>query len=408
MSEHTQHSSDSGPALAEEDLDLRLTRFIAGLANARYAETTLRGKERLIAPFIRWARDNRVAASELDEACVDAFLVCPARRRSKHRTALQQFVEHLRAAEVAPRRPRELSSGETLLQEYLGHLRDERGLSPHSLAAYSPFVRSFVLAQVLPESAETMDALAVRSHVLKQCRDRSVSSVKLQAAALRSFLRFCFVNGTTARDLSTAVPQVGRWQSANAAPFLMGKEVEQVIAVAERSTTRGRRDFAILLLLARLGLRASEVLALELDDIRWEAGEIVVRGKGRLHDCLPLLVDVGEALSLYLRTARGPSSSRRVFLRQIAPRVGLTQPSGVSKIARDAMRRAGLLPSGRAGGHVFRHSLASRMIQNGASLPEISQVLRHRSTSTTQLYAKLDLDGLRGVAMPWPGAEVSR
>ena len=402
----SEQSSGSESSVAE-DLDHHLTRFIGGLAKTRYAESTLRGKERLIGPFIRWARDNRIVASDLDEACVDAFLACPSRRRYKHRTALQQFIEYLRAAEVVPRRSREPSPGETLFQKYLDHLRDERGLSPHSLAAYSPFVRSFVLAQELPENAETMDALAIRSHMLDQCRDRSVSSMKLLAAALRSFLRFCFLNGTTARDLSTALPPVGRWQTATATPFLAGEEVEQVVAAADRSTTRGCRDFAILLLLARLGLRASEVIALELDDVRWEAGEIVVRGKGRFHDCLPLLDDVGEALSLYLCTARGPSRSRRVFLRQIAPRVGLTQPADVSKIARDAMRRAGLLPSGRAGAHVFRYSLASRMIQRGASLPEISQVLRHRSTSTTQLYAKLDLDGLRGVARPWPGEEVS-
>jgi integrase/recombinase XerD len=403
----SEHSSGSEPLVAE-NLDLHLTRFIAGLANAGYAGKTLRDKERLVAPFIRWARDKRVAANALDETCVDAFLRCPSRRRDGHRTALRQFVEHLRVAEVVPRRCEEASPAETLLHRYFDHLRDARGLSPHSLAAYSPFVHSFVLAQKLPETAETMDALAVRSHVLDQCRDRTVSSVKLQAAALRSFLRFCFLNGTTARDLSTAVPPVGRWQAAAASPFLTGEEVEQVIAAADRSTTRGRRDFAILLLLARLGLRASEVLTLEFDDVRWEAGEIVVRGKGGLHDRLPLLADVGEALALYLRMARGSSRSRRVFLRLIAPRVGLTQPTDVSKIARTAMRRAGLLPSGRAGAHVFRHSLASRMIQRGASLPEISQVLRHRSTITTQLYAKLDLDGLRGVARPWPDSEVSR
>lgn len=403
----SEHSSGSGPAVAEE-FDLHLTRFIAGLRNARYAETTVRNKKRLITSFIRWLRDSHVDASDLDEAWVDAFVVCPLRRRYNHRTALQQFIEYLRTAEVAPRRPREPSPGETLLQKYFGHLRDERGLSKHSLAAYSPFVRSFLHAQRLPEKAETLDALDVRSHVLDQCRGRAVSSVKLQAAALRSFLRFCFVSGITASDLSTAVPPIGRWQTADTAPVLTGEEVEQVIAAADRSTPRGRRDFAILLLLARLGLRASEVLALELDDVRWEAGEIVVRGKGRFHDCLPLLDDVGDALSIYLRTTRGPSSSRRVFLRHIAPRVGLTQPADVSKIARDAMRRAGLLPSGRAGAHVFRHSLASRMIQRGASLSEISQVLRHRSTSTTEIYAKLDLDGLRNVARSWPGGEVSR
>jgi len=260
----------------------------------------------------------------------------------------------------------------------------------------------------LPQKAEALDALVVRSHLLDGCRSRPASFVKLQAAALRSFLRFCFLDGTVARDLSRAVPPVSRWHAVAAAPVLTGDEVEQVLAAVDRTTARGRRDFAILLLLARLGLRASEVIALELDDIRWEAGEIVVRGKGRLRDRLPLLADVGEALAVYLREAHGPSGSRRVFLRRIAPRVGLTQPATVSKIAREALGRAGLLPQGRVGAHIFRHSLATVMIRHGASLPEISQVLRHRSPGTTQLYAKVDLDGLRSVALPWPGAEVPR
>lgn len=403
MSEYTP---SSGSAFAADLYD-HLTAFTADLAKAGYAVSMQRGKRRLITPFIRWAADKRLVAGDLDEASVDAFLESPERRRYGHRTALQQFVEHLRVAEVAPRRQPETSLGELLLQRYFDHLREGQGLSPHSIAAYSPFVRSLVAALDLPQNAEAMDALAIRSHVLDGCRGRHTSFVKLQAAALRSFLRFCFLEGTITRDLSTAVPPVGRWHAVAVAPILTGEEVEQVIGAADRTTARGCRDFAILLLLARLGLRASEVIALELDDIRWEAGEIVVHGKGRLRDRLPLLADVGEALAVYLRETRGPSGSRRVFLRRIAPCVGLTQPATVSKIAREALQRAGLLPPGRVGAHIFRHSLATLMIRRGASLPEISQVLRHRSTSTTQLYAKVDLGGLRSIGLPWPGAEVS-
>ncbi len=260
----------------------------------------------------------------------------------------------------------------------------------------------------LPEDAAVIDASAIRSHLVDHSQNRSGSFVKLLAAALRSFLRFCFVDGVTVTDLSIAVTPVHRWRLAAVPPFLAPEEVEQVIAAADRSTERGCRSFAILLLLARLGLRASEVIALELDDIRWEAGEIVVRGKGGLHDRLPLVADVGEALALYLSTARGPSKSRRVFLRRIAPRVGLSQPADVSKIAREALQRAELAPSGRVGAHIFRHSLATRMIRRGASLTEISQVLRHRSIGTTELYAKVDFEGIRAVALPWPKAEVMR
>jgi site-specific recombinase XerD len=399
--------SQSEPAGADV-LDVHLRGFIEPLANAGYAKKTRHDKQRLIAPFIRWVREAGIAVRDVDEECVDAFLACPWRRRYNHRNALQQFVEHLRIVEVVPPRRVQPSAAEVLLEKYLAYLRDKQGLSRHSISVYSPFVRAFVVAQRLPENAAAVNAAVVRSHVLDHARNRSVSFVRLLTAALRSFLRFCFLDGTLAPDLSTAVPPVRRWQLAPVPPFLTAEEIERVIAAADRSTTRGCRTFAILLLLARLGLRASEIIALDLDDIGWEAGEILVRGKGRLHDRLPLLADVGEALALYLSTSRGPSTSRRVFLRRKAPRGGLLQPAAVSKIAREALQRAGLLATGRVGAHIFRHSLATRMIRRGASLAEISQVLRHRSTITTQLYTKVEFEGLRDVALPWPSAEVGR
>ncbi len=391
-----------------DGLDDHVTEFVAKLAKSGYAEKTKTDKKRLIAPFIRWVREAGIAVKGVDEVCVDEFLACPSRRRYKHRTALQQFVEHLRSVEVVPQRRLESTPNELLFQRYVDYLRNTQGLSPHSINAYSSFVRAFVAGQRLPENATAVDGLAIRDHQLDHSRNRSDSFVSLLAAALRSFLRFCFLDGLTATDLSKAVSPVRRCQLATVPPFLTAEEVEQVIVTADSSTVGGCRAFAILLLLARLGLRASEIIALELGDIRWEAGEIVVRGKGRLHDRLPLLSDVGEALALYLSTARGPSSSRRVFLRRIAPRIGLSQPADVSKMARQALKRAGLLPTGRVGAHIFRHSLATRMIRNGATLAEISQVLRHRSITTTQLYAKVDLEGLRSVALPWPSAEVQR
>lgn len=405
----SKQSSVSGLTVAV-DLDGYLTEFIARLARAGYAEKTQHDKERLIAPFIRWVCESGIAIANVDEVCVDAFLACPSRRRYNHRIALQQFVEHLRIVEAVPPRRSEPSPAEMLVRRYVDHLCDKQGLSPHSIAVYSPFAHAFVVAQRLPEKAATLDALAVRSHLIGQSRNRSVSFVRLLAAALRSFLRFCFLEGTTTADLATAVLPVRRWQHAAIPPVLSVKQIELVIdvAAARCSTARGARAYAILLLLARLGLRASEILALELDDIRWDVGEILVRGKGRLHDRLPLLHDVGEALALYLREARGPSKSRHVFVRHIAPRVGMLQPSVVGNIAREVLERAGVLPSGRVGAHIFRHSLATRMIQHGASLAEISQVLRHRSTITTQLYAKVEIEGLRGVALPWPSAEASR
>jgi site-specific recombinase XerD len=387
---------------------VHLAAFLAALAKSGYSEKTQHDKRRAVVQFARWVQAARIAVGDLDEAHVAAFLSRPSRRRRKHpaRPALHQFLEHLRSiGAVPPRRRSDPSPAEVLVRRYVDHPRDDQGLCPRSIEVYSPFVRAFVVALRLPEYGAALDAVAVRSYLLDHSRTRSVSFVKLLAAALRSFLRFCLFDGMTASDLSTAVPPVRRWQLAHVPPFLTAEEVERVLAAPDRSTRRGRRAIAILLLLARLGLRAGEVVALELDDIRWKAGEIWVHGKGRLHDRLPLLDDVGEALALYLREARGPNASRRVFLSHRTPAVELAGRSAVCEVAREALQRAGLRPAARVGAHIFRHSLATQMIRCGASLGEIAQVLRHRSIHTTQLYTKVEFEALRGVALPWPSAE---
>jgi integrase/recombinase XerD len=408
MSERTSRSAPQ-PTTAG-DLAADLTTFLTRLAKAGYSQKTKHDKRRLITPFIRWVLRAGIDVASLDETSMDAFLARRSRRRYGHRRALRQFLEHLRSVGAVPPAKSESSQAEMLVQRYVDHLRDRQGLSYHSIAVYSPFARAFVVAHRLPQTAAMLDAPAVHRYLVEDTRNRSGSYVRLLAAALRSFLRFCFVDGTTAADLSSAVLPVRRFQLAAIPPFLTAAEVEHVIAVAatRRSTTSGCRAFAILLLLARLGLRAGEVVTLQLDDIRWDVGEIIIRGKGRFHDRLPLPHDVGDVLARYLRDARGASASRRVFLRHIAPRVGVLRPSTVCQTARNALRRAGLLPRGRVGAHIFRHSLATRMIRRGASLAEISQILRHRSTITTQFYAKVDFEALRDVALPWPSSAVTR
>ena len=407
----TEQSASGSDRAVEDGLDIHLEKFLAMLAAAGYVETTQHEKQRLIVPFIRWAGEAGFEGADLDERRVAAFLSRPSRRRWHHgdseRIALHQFLDHLREVGVSPlRRPVEPSSDEVLVCRYLEHLRGHRGLCPRSIEVYEPFVRAFVTTQRLPERLDALDAPAVRAQLLDYSRSHSISSVKLLTAALRSFLRFLFLSGATAADLSVAVLPVRRWRLATVPPFLTAEEVERAIAVTDRSTARGRRAAAVLLLLARLGLRAGEVVALELDDIHWDVGEILVHGKGRVHDRLPLPDDVGEALALYLRESRGPSSSRSVFLRRCAPHVGLSGPTAVCLIAREAVRGAGLRPKGRVGAHIFRHSLARRMLQRGASLGEISQVLRHRSIEATQLYAKVEFEALGSVARPWPVAGV--
>ncbi len=214
--------------------------------------------------------------------------------------------------------------------------------------------------------SERLDTVTVQEFFLERVGDRSSQYTRLLTAALRSFLRFLYLRGETVIDLSLSVPTVRRWGQAAIPAVLSFEEVERVLSAPDRSTSCGRRDYAILLLLARLGLRVGEIVLLELSDIQWRSGEIIVRGKGRVPDRLPLLSDIGEALALYLGGDRGCSDSRRVFLRMMAPRVGLTGPAAVGHIVRRALARAKIHSPGRGATHLFRHSLAARMIRHGA------------------------------------------
>lgn len=219
---------------------------------------------------------------------------------------------------------------------------------------------------------------------------------------LRSFFRFLYQRGHITSDLASAVPSVANWRLSQIPKSLRPDQVERLLASCDRQTPIGRRDYAILLLLARLGLRAGEVVALTLEDLDWETGVFTVHGKGNRREQLPLPEDVGEALVDYLRHSRPPCSSRRVFIRQRAPRQGFSSSAAIDDVVRRALARAGLNPPFK-GAHLLRHSLATRMLGSGASLAEIGDILRHCCPETTQIYAKVDLSALRALAPPWPG-----
>ena len=219
--------------------------------------------------------------------------------------------------------------------------------------------------------------------------------------AFRSFFRFLFQRGELQADLTASVPMVADRRLSTVPKHLSPEEVERMLKACDRRTRCGRRDYAILLLLARLGLRAGEVVALRLEDINWRAGEILIRGKGLLHDWMPLPADVGEALSSYLRHCRPACQTRRVFLRMLAPRLGFANTAAVRSIVRQALGRADLHPAFK-GAHLLRHSLATSMLGSGATMGEIGEVLRHRAPNTTETYASVDFDGLRSLAHPWP------
>ena len=293
-----------------------------------------------------------------------------------------------------------------LLTQYKDFLINERGLTKQTVYVYTPLVRMAIAGLSRHSGSQRpceWNAEAVHAFLLERSRNRSSEGVRLVAVTLRSLLRFLYLRGEVAFDLSLGVSRFQKWKLATVPTYLSPAEVEKVLAACDVATPTGRRDRAILLLLARLGLRAGEVVTLEVGDIAWRSGEILVRGKGQQRDHLPMPPDVGEAMALYLRLDRGGSASRRAFLRLKAPIEGLAGPAAVGHIVRKLLARVGIIRTSRGAAHMFRHSLATRMIRHGASLSEIAEVLRHRSQNTTGLYAKVAFQALREVARAWPG-----
>ncbi len=407
-------AADDGPN--PEFLDAYIAGFLDDLWAQGFAERRMPRRRRTVESFARWARCAQVAVSDLSEVHV-ALFVEPLRsptRLTRTRGVLRRLLQYLDRTGVLTKPPTEPAATpeDHLLRAYLRFLRQDRGLSPHTVKSYRLSVRAFLAERAAEAGAalvETIDARTVRAHLLARARTGSPQKARLIATSLRSFLRYLFLSEKKERDLSVAVPMVRRWSQASVPAVLSPDEVERILATPDCDTPTGRRNHAILLLLARLGLRAGEVVTLKLSDIHWRQGEIVVRGKGANIESLPLPCDVGEALALYLHKDRTPCSSPRVFLRAIPPYVGLAGSSAVSLMVRRALSRAGLhSPSRRGAAHLFRHSLATRMIRNGASLVEIAEILRHHSPGTTEIYAKVDFESLRQVARPWPGTDEVR
>jgi site-specific recombinase XerD len=388
--------------------------FCALLMDRGYRAASIRHKLWVLSFLASWMTKQPLAVVDLSEHHVDKFV--DARRRSGRtcrgfRSTALLLLEQLRSRGVvaASGSTQDDSPANALLDRYESYLRQERALAESTISAYLSFVREFVVNR-LDDGAVRPDSLRpgdIRDFLLARVRRLVPKRVQFMGTALRSFLRYLFLCGETDSDLAAAVPTVRQWRQADVPRHISGRDVERLLQACDRSGATGRRDYVILLLLARLGLRASEIVTLELNDLNWRTGEIAVRGKGLVRDRLPLPADVGEALALYLQKDRPTSTSRRVFLRRCAPHRGFANPSTVSTIVARALDRAGLAPATR-GAHLLRHSLATAMVRRGASLTEVGQVLRHRSPNTTEIYVKLDFDALREVAMPWPTARGAR
>ena len=394
--------------LRGDPLGPHLDSFAEMLASLGYARATGRYYLASLADFGQWLVRNDVAIADVDERVVDAFVADrrhQGRLRKGQASTVRHLLEHLRQEAVIP--SLELESEETPLAflegQYEQYLRSERGLTTATVINYLPFVRRFLVERFGDDELRLLELgpSDTSSFILRHARSMSPGRAKLMVTALRSFFRFLLQHRAIEVDLAASVPTVANWRLSTVPKYLAPEEVQAVLGACNQDESTGRRDYAILLLLARLGLRAGEVVALNLDDIDWRAGEITVAGKGRFHDRMPLPTDVGQALASYLRQDRPMCSSRRLFVRMSAPRRGFANSSTVSTIVRRALERAGLHPPVK-GAHLLRHSLATGMLRQGASLAEIGEVLRHRVPNTTEIYAKVDFDGLRSLAQEWP------
>jgi site-specific recombinase XerD len=380
--------------------------FAEELSRQGYKPKPVADQLRLLAHLSRWLCRKGIDVTDLEASVLNDFL---SARRSQGYTmwlspkALTPLTGYLRGIGVMVGEPQSASDPTTvLLGRYGEYLLGTRGLTAASARGYVDMVRPFVASRLVDDELDWagLQAADVHRFVLTACRGRSIGSAKLMTTALRSVLGYAHVEGLISVPLQEVVPAVAGWRLAGLPRSLQPGEVQHLLAACDRRTTAGRRDFAMLMLLARLGMRAGEVRCLTLEDIDWRAGELLVRGKGNRIERLPLPEDVGQALSAYLKRGRPTTAQgRTVFVRVHAPHRPLSS-SGVTQAVVAAAARAGL---GRVNAHRLRHTVATEMVRAGVSLPEVGQVLRHRRLVTTAIYAKVDRERLRSLARPWPG-----
>jgi site-specific recombinase XerD len=389
-----------------------LSEYIDAFAVAQkergYAEHSIRQQIVAIGYFSHWLKEKHIAPGDLDYDTVDRFLRL-RQQQSRIRRGDQKTLKAIVAmlAEAGITTARQLVAGTAssrVVDDFRFYLRQERRLSEATLLNYIPVVEQF-LSESFGNRKLNFSALSapdVTTFVTRHAQRMSPVRASLMVTALRSFFRYLRHRGVMSKDLAGCVPAVPKWSLSTVPRFLPTREVEGVLKCCDRKSPVGRRNYVILLLLARLGLRAGEVVGLTVDDLDWSSGQITIRGKGGTSATLPLSPEVGQVLAAYLRDDRPNRPTRRVFIRDRAPFAGFANSSTISSIVSRALKRAGV-KSAHTGAHVLRHSLATGLLRRGSSLDEIGELLRHRSPNTTAIYAKVDVTALHSLALRWPG-----
>ena len=386
-------------------------QFQSFLESQRYSQARIYQYIRCIAALNQFMRRSRVEVKNLDEdRVIDLFTnldLPPSYKKKGTDFMVRNFIKFLVELGVTkPGLPPVIADTPRmrLRKDYEEHLRRQRGLTEKSILHYWYFVDRF-LKFLFPDGKDDLLGITPQGIVMFiqfQLSRRKLFHDKTQSTKLRNFLLFLFKSGRTATNLAPCVPRIAQPHQPALPRHLTPEQVETLIAAVKKDTPIGRRNYAMVFLLARLGLRPTELIAIQIDDINWRAGEILIRGKGRLHDRMPLPKDVGQVLAEYIRRDR-KTASRSLFVTERAPRIPFRDAQILNSILGEAFNRTGLKPPVRyVGAHVLRHSLAMKLMGRGASLPEVGDVLRHRSRHTTMIYAKIDIEGLRSVAQPWP------
>jgi integrase/recombinase XerD len=386
--------------------------FMERLAAQGYSRFTLREYESIAESFCAAIEKRALGADDLDGAATERLRQAvlkqiPEYVRTWGKFCLGRFIEHLAEAGVAtvPEPPaKRLTALNRLSEEYEIYLRRQRGLAESTIRNCRYYMERF-LAFRFGEKLGDLNAITpddIVGFLRKLKTGAKPRRCKALPSHLRSLFKFLFWSGKTRRDLADSLPRVAT--SADHLPrYLKREEIQRLIEAVRTDDAVGRRNYAMLLVMARLGLRAPEVIAIQLDDIDWRAGEILIRGKGKLHDRMPLPAEVGKAIVDYIRNGRA-GASRALFVSARTPHHRpFKNAQIVNTVLEDAFRRTGLKPPQKyVGSHLLRHSLATDMLRKGASLDEVGEVLRHRSRMTTTIYAKYDIDALRSIARLWP------
>lgn len=393
----------------EGPLGIHVDAYEALLREQGYSRGSTYVHLHIVADFSRWLRRRRLDVGDVDECTVERYLQSRQRFVDTYRGASfvpYKFLGMLRDRRIVTHKtvPIVVDPREIVVDAFRQYLSQERGLSVSTQRNYTRFAHQFLRERFGRGSLElsALSATDVTGFIRRHAHERSARSAQHIVGSLRAFLRYLRYRGEITTDLAACVPTVANWSLSTLPKFLQPGQVQQVLDHCDRHSAVGLRNYAILVLLARLGLRACEVVAMTLDDIDWEGAHLMVRGKGGQRVQMPLSAEVGHAIAAYLRKGRPHCTSRRLFIREHAARVGFANSGAVSTLVQRALADAGV-DSPHTGAYVFRHSLATEMLRQGASLGEIGQLLRHAHPDTTQIYAKVDVRALRPLALRWPG-----